>query len=61
MATAQVSVKKSIETQADLQDRREHCAPAARLLASLEGGLGRQVRIHHNDEFALYTVSELLH
>jgi len=61
MATAQVSVKKSIETQADLQDRREHCAPAARLLASLEGGLGRQVRIHHNEGFALYTVSELLH
>ena len=61
MATAQVSVKKSIETQADLQDRREHCAPAARLLAALDGGLGRQVRIHHDEEFALFTVSELLH
>jgi phage replication-related protein YjqB (UPF0714/DUF867 family) len=61
MATARVSVKKSIETQQDLQDRREHCAPAAVLLASLDGALHRQVRIHHADEFALYTVSELLH
>jgi len=61
MATAQVSVEKAIATQEDLQDRREHCAPAAGLLASLAGGLRQQVRIHHDGEFALYTVSELLH
>jgi phage replication-related protein YjqB (UPF0714/DUF867 family) len=61
MATATTSVEKAFDTQADLKERREHCAPAARLLASLDSGLGRQVRIHHDGEFALYTVSELLH
>ncbi len=61
MATARTSVKKALDTQTDLQDHREHCAPAARTLASLDSGLRQQVRIHHNDEFALYTVSELLH
>ena len=61
MATATTSVKKAFDTQADLKDRREHCAPAARALASLDSGPGQQVRIHRNGEFALYTVSELLH
>ena len=61
MATARTSVQKAIDTQEDLQDHREHCAPAARALAALDSGPGRQVRIHRNDEFALYTVSELLH
>ena len=61
MATARTSVKKAIDTQTDLKNRREHCAPAARTLASLESGPGHQVRIHHSDEFALFTVSELLH
>src|SRR6476646_8711386 len=61
MATATTSVKKAFGTQADLQDHREHCAPAARALASLGSGLRQQVRIHHDEEFALYTVSELLH
>ena len=61
MATATTSVKKAIDTQKDLQDHREHCAPAARALAALGSGLGQQVRVHHDDEFALYTVSELLH
>ncbi len=61
MATTPVSVKKAIETQTDLRDRREHCAPAARLLVSLDGGLGQHMRIHRGDEFALYTVTEMLH
>jgi hypothetical protein len=61
MATATTSVKRAIDTQADLKDRREHCAPAAITLASLDSGLGQQVRLRRNDEFALYTVSELLH
>ena len=61
MATARTSVKKALDTQTDLQNRREHCAPAARTLASLDSGPGQQVRIHRNDEFALFTVSELLH
>ena len=61
MATARTSVKKALDTQTDLKDRREHCAPAARTLASLDSGPGQQMRIHRNDEFALYTVSELLH
>jgi phage replication-related protein YjqB (UPF0714/DUF867 family) len=61
MATATTSVKKALDTQTDLQDRREHCAPAARTLASLDSGPGHQVRIHRNDEFALFTVSELMH
>jgi hypothetical protein len=61
MPTATTSVKKALDTQEDLKDRREHCAPAARALASLDSGLRQQVRIHRDDEFALYTVSELLH
>ena len=31
------------------------------MLLSLDGGLGQQVRVHRNGEFALFTVSELLH
>jgi phage replication-related protein YjqB (UPF0714/DUF867 family) len=61
MATATTSVKKALDTQADLKDHREHCAPAARALASLDSGPRQQVRIHRNGDFALYTVSELLH
>jgi phage replication-related protein YjqB (UPF0714/DUF867 family) len=61
MATTTTFVRKALDTQVDLKGRREHCAPAARVLASLGGELGQQVRIHRNDEFALYTVSELLH
>jgi phage replication-related protein YjqB (UPF0714/DUF867 family) len=61
MATATTSVKKAFDTQDDLQGRREHCAPAASVLRSLGAGPGQQVRIHHGDEVALYTVSELLH
>src|SRR5262245_61366451 len=61
MATATTSVKQAFDTQEDLKDRREHCAPAANLLLSLGGGPGQQVRVHHGDEVALYTVSELLH
>lgn len=61
MATASVSVKIAIDTQQDLKHRAEHCAPSATVLASLQAGLRQQVRIRHNDEFALYTVSELLH
>jgi phage replication-related protein YjqB (UPF0714/DUF867 family) len=61
MATARTSVKKAFDTQADLKARREHCAPSARLLASLDGGPRLQMRIHRGGEFALYTVSELLH
>jgi phage replication-related protein YjqB (UPF0714/DUF867 family) len=61
MGTAQTSVREAFDTQADLRGRREHCAVAATLLASLGGRPGQQVRIHHDDELALYTVSELLH
>jgi phage replication-related protein YjqB (UPF0714/DUF867 family) len=61
MATARTSVKKAIDTQEDLKEHREHCAPAARTLASLGSRSGHQVRIQRNEEFALYTVSELLH
>ena len=61
MATATTLVKKAFDTQTDLKNRREHCAPAARTLASLDSGPSQQVRIHRNDEFALFTVSELLH
>jgi phage replication-related protein YjqB (UPF0714/DUF867 family) len=61
MATATTSVKKAFDTQADLKGHREHCAPAATVLASLDSGPRQQVRIHRNGEFALYTVSELLH
>ena len=60
-ATASTSVNKAFDTQEDLEDRREHCAPAARVLVSLGGGPGQQVRIDNGDQVALYTVSELLH
>ena len=52
MATATTSVKKAFDTQTDLKEHREHCAPAASMLASLGSELGQQVRIHRNDEFA---------
>ncbi len=61
MAIATTSIKQAFKTQEDLTAHREHCAPAARTLASLDSGPGQQVRIHHDDDFALYTVSELLH
>ena len=61
MATETTSVKKAFDTQADLKDHREHCAPAASVLASLGSGPRQQVRVHRDGEFALYTVSELLH
>ena len=61
MATTRTSVKKAFDTQADLKDHREHCAPAARTLVSLGSGPRQQVRIHRNGELALFTVSELLH
>jgi phage replication-related protein YjqB (UPF0714/DUF867 family) len=61
MTSTTTSVKKAIGTQEDLQDHREHCAPAARTLAALNSALGRQVRVHREEDFALYTVSELLH
>jgi hypothetical protein len=34
MATARTSVMRAFDTQADLKDHREHCAPAARTLVS---------------------------
>jgi phage replication-related protein YjqB (UPF0714/DUF867 family) len=61
MATTTTFVRRALDTQVDLKGRREHCAPAARVLVSLGGDLGQQVRVRRNDEFALYTVSELLH
>ena len=61
MATTTTFVRKALDTQVDLKGRREHCAPAARVLVSLGGEVGQQVRVRRNDEFALYTVSELLH
>src|SRR5262245_59488335 len=60
MTTATVSVKKAFATQDDLKSRREHCAVAARTLASLDRVQGQQVRVHREGELALYTVSELL-
>jgi len=61
MATATTTVKKAFATQVDLKDHREHCSPAAKALASLDRGHREQVRIHRDGEFALYTVSEVLH
>jgi phage replication-related protein YjqB (UPF0714/DUF867 family) len=61
MATATTTIKKAFDTQDDLKTHREHCAVAARTLASLDRVRGQQVRVRHDDGFALYTVSELLH
>jgi phage replication-related protein YjqB (UPF0714/DUF867 family) len=61
MATTPVMVKKAFDTQDDLKRHREHCAPAARPLVSLDRAKGQQIRIHRDSDFALYTISELLH
>jgi phage replication-related protein YjqB (UPF0714/DUF867 family) len=61
LATTTTFVRKALGTQVDLKGRREHCAPSATVLASLGGVPGQQVRIRRGDEFALFTVSELLH
>ena len=61
MATTPVMVKKAFDTQDELKRHREHCAPAARPLVSLDRAKGQQIRIHRDSDFALYTISELLH
>jgi len=61
MATTTTFVRKALDTQDDLKGHQEHWEPAARVFVSLGGELGQQVRIHRHGEFALYTVSELLH
>lgn len=59
MAVAEVSVKRALDSQEDLKDRREHCSADARALAASRVEVGHQARVWRNgDEYALYTVSE---
>ena len=62
MATATTSVKKAFDTQDGSQGPPRALRPGgAACSRPSAAGPGQQVRIHHDDEFALYTVSELLH
>jgi phage replication-related protein YjqB (UPF0714/DUF867 family) len=60
MATHTVRVRKSLPTQEDLRRRREHCSADAHALSAIGVSGEQQVRIKRSDdEYALYTVSEV--
>ena len=60
MATFPIRVRKSLQSQEDLQDHREHCSADARALAAVGITKRQQVRVKRNAElYALYTVSEV--
>jgi phage replication-related protein YjqB (UPF0714/DUF867 family) len=55
-----VRVRKSLATQDDLRNRREHCSVDVEALSALGAIAGQQLRIIRGDEeYALYTVSEV--
>jgi phage replication-related protein YjqB (UPF0714/DUF867 family) len=59
MSTRPVQVRKSLPTQEDLRQRREHCSVAAGALDAVGIAAGQQARIKRSDDVcALYTVSE---
>ena len=60
MAIHPVRVRKSLQSQKDLQDRKEHCSADPRALSAVGITKGQQVRVkRNNDIYALYTVSEV--
>lgn len=61
MATYKASIKKALKPeQDDLIKRKEHCSADREKLESVGRLLGHQVRIkRNNDEYGLYTVSEV--
>jgi hypothetical protein len=62
MATRAVPVRKSLQTQADMQHFREHCSADAHALAAHGTTVCQQVRVKRTESnSALYTVSEVRH
>src|ERR1700687_622915 len=60
MATHPVRVRKSLPTQEDLRQRREHCSVDAGALDAVGIAAGQQVRVKRSDDvYALYTVTEI--
>jgi phage replication-related protein YjqB (UPF0714/DUF867 family) len=59
MATFAGRVRKAFNSQATLQNQREHCSVDPQRLASLGVPLGSQIRIKRQaDQLALFTISE---
>jgi len=59
MGTHPARVRKSLSTQEDLRQHREHCSVAAGALDAVGIAAGQQVRVKRSDDvYALYTVSE---
>ena len=60
MAIREVSIATTLPSQEDLRARREHCSADPQTLAAIGRAGGQQVRVVRNDDdFALYTVSEV--
>ncbi len=61
MGTYEASVRQALSPdQQDLIDHQEHCSADPEKLAAVGAALGHQVRVRRSDdEFALYTVSEV--
>jgi phage replication-related protein YjqB (UPF0714/DUF867 family) len=60
VATARMTVRRALGSQDDLQKRGEHCSAASDTLAELGIERRQQIRvIRGDDEYALYTVSEV--
>jgi phage replication-related protein YjqB (UPF0714/DUF867 family) len=60
MAIHPVRVRKSLPTQEDLRQRREHCSADAHALSAIGISGEQQVRVKRSDDdYALYTVSEV--
>jgi phage replication-related protein YjqB (UPF0714/DUF867 family) len=58
-STHPVRVRKSLRSQKDLLDRREHCSANPRALSAVCITKGQQVRVKRNNAiYALYTVSD---
>jgi phage replication-related protein YjqB (UPF0714/DUF867 family) len=52
-------VKKSLNEQLTLKNKKEHCCANPDKLATIDRTVGHQIRIRRNDdEYAIYTVSE---
>jgi phage replication-related protein YjqB (UPF0714/DUF867 family) len=60
MSYRDIAIKKTLPSQTELRDHREHCSIDPETLAAIGCTLEQQVRIkRRNDEYALYTVSEV--
>jgi phage replication-related protein YjqB (UPF0714/DUF867 family) len=60
MVTYGTRVEKAFNSQSTLIDNSEHCSADPEKLATIGRSLGHQIRVKRsNDEYALYTVSEI--